>query len=60
MDANTLRWLYDFKGIEPVLNMLPLSSDSKMLKALPIENLGKGRRKRSLNSLTKVQIISGV
>jgi hypothetical protein len=31
MDDNTLRQLYDFKGIEPVLNMLPLSHDSKIL-----------------------------
>jgi hypothetical protein len=41
MDDNILRWLEDFKGIKSVLNMLPLSADSKMLKALPIENLVK-------------------
>jgi len=60
MGDNTLRQLYDSKGIEPVIIMLPPSSNSKILKAPPVDNLAKDYDSDESGSSTPALIIYGV
>jgi len=55
-----LRQLYDSKGVEPVITMLPPSSNSKILTTLPVDNLAKDYDSDEPSSLTQALITYGV